>query len=212
MTVPSKSPITLAFGATTSPYSPTSPHNGTDFSYEPNNIIYAPFAGVVTQIPFNGNDGNGSYMTEPNGRFHGMLHASSYLVSNRTAVVEGQPIAIMGETGYAFGVHLHWCVKENNVFIDPMSLIEEIYVEPVFKDTNDVRVNGYELFGIEVAGDDPALQRAVGTSKLDFYIGLGPQVDNTINNPQTGYKAQIAQLEEQAKPGTVLAPGSYQVN
>lgn len=124
MRVPSNSPITLPFGATTAPYTIVAPHNGTDFAYIPDDVIYAPFAGKVTQMPLNGNDGNGSYMTEPNGRFHGMLHASKYLVANGTVVTEGQPIAIMGDTGYAFGVHLHWCVKQNNVFIDPMSLVK----------------------------------------------------------------------------------------
>src|SRR5260221_8877272 len=117
MTLPSKSPITLPFGATSDPYTASNPHKGTDFSYIPDNQIYAPFSGKVTLVPNNGNDGNGIYMTETNGNFHGLLHSSKYLVTNGSNVTEGQPIAIMGETGYAFGVHLHWCVKVNGVFI-----------------------------------------------------------------------------------------------
>lgn len=130
MRAPSWNTITLKFDATTDPYSPASPHMGTDFSPSPDNRIYAPFSGRVTQIPNNGRDGNGSYITEPNGRFHGMLHASSYLVENGALVTEGQAIAVMGWSGYVVpanekGTHLHWCVKENNKFIDPMSLIGE---------------------------------------------------------------------------------------
>lgn len=117
-------PITLAFGATTSPYSSAHPHQGTDFAYSPDDRIYAPFAGVVKQVANNGNDGNGTYMTDPQGRLHGMLHASKYLVPNGSIVKEGDQIAIMGNTGFAEGVHLHWCVKQNNTFIDPMSLLK----------------------------------------------------------------------------------------
>lgn len=123
MRKPSNNTITLPFGSTLPPYSASSPHKGTDFSYLPDNKIYAPFGGKVSQIPNNGNDGNGTYMTDPQGRFHGFLHASKYLVSNGSYVQEGQAIAIMGETGFAQGVHLHWAVKQNGVFIDPMSII-----------------------------------------------------------------------------------------
>jgi len=124
MRAPSNSPITLRFGDTDPPYSASFPHKGVDFAYVPDNVIYAPFAGKVTQVPNNGNDGNGTYMTDPQGRFHGMLHASSYLVPNGSQVSEGQPIAVMGDTGFAQGVHLHWAVKEGNQFIDPLTLIE----------------------------------------------------------------------------------------
>jgi hypothetical protein len=140
MRLPSLNKITLPFGATTDPYSPSSPHNGTDFAYLPDDIIYAPFAGKVTQIPNNGNDGNGSYMTDSEGRFHGLLHASEYLVPNSTNVQEGQPIAVMGSSGYAFGKHLHWAVKENNKFINPMSLVEE---EVMFNEGDRVNLNVY---------------------------------------------------------------------
>lgn len=124
MRLPSKSPITLGYGATTEPYSPATPHNGVDFAYIPDNTIYAPCDGLVSVVPNNGNDGNGIYMHDPEGRFHGMLHTSKYLVGNGDAVKEGQPIAVMGQSGFAQGVHCHWCVKENNQFIDPLTLVK----------------------------------------------------------------------------------------
>jgi hypothetical protein len=64
-------------------------------------------------------------MTDSEGRLHGLLHSSQYLVQNGASVTEGQRLAIMGATGAADGVHLHWCVKQNNKFIDPMGLIGE---------------------------------------------------------------------------------------
>lgn len=128
MTLPSKSPITLPFGAISEPYSEASPHMGTDFAYIPDNTIYAAEAGVVTCVTEANQsaprDGNAIYMTVgPN--FHGFLHMSQFLVSSGQRVAEGQPIGIMGDSGAAEGVHLHWAVKVNKKFIDPMSLIEE---------------------------------------------------------------------------------------
>lgn len=125
MRVPSNNDITLPFASTASPYSKGNPHRGTDFSYKPDDIIYAPFSGKIIQIPLNGNDGNGTYMIDDQGRYHGLLHASKYLVPDGSKVTEGQPIAVMGDTGYAIGKHLHWAVKHNGKFIDPMSLVTE---------------------------------------------------------------------------------------
>jgi hypothetical protein len=124
MRLPSNSPLTpgYGFGSTLPPYSPSSPHQGVDFQHVPDDVIYAPFSGKVIH-GYNDRDGNGTYMYSPSGDFHGMLHASKYLVGDGAQVSEGQPIAVMGETGLAQGVHLHWCVKRGNAFIDPMSLI-----------------------------------------------------------------------------------------
>lgn len=154
MTIPSKSPISpgYGFGSTLPPYSSASPHNGVDFLHVPDDTIYAPFAGKVIH-GFNARDGNGSYMYAPNGDFHGMLHASKYLVADNAQVSEGQAIAVMGETGFAQGVHLHWCVKRGNVFIDPMKLVSNnggevmldkqqiIVIYDLAFDTEDYQVN-----------------------------------------------------------------------
>lgn len=124
MRLPTNNPVTLPFASTEAPYSAASPHKGVDFSYLPDRTIYAPFSGHVTLVPNNGNDGNGVYMTDSAGRFHGLLHTSKYLVANGSAVTEGQAIAIMGDTGLAQGVHLHYAVKVNGNFIDPLTLVE----------------------------------------------------------------------------------------
>lgn len=159
MRLPSTSPITLSFGATSAPYSPGSPHAGTDFAYIPDNKIYAPFSGDVILMPNNGRDGNGIYMHNAD-QFHGMLHSSRYLVSNGQHVEEGQPIAIMGDTGFAQGVHLHWCVKVGSQFIDPMSLIKQ-EEQPM---TKQEAVAVLDAFYGRLAG------RKVKQSELDEYV------------------------------------------
>jgi hypothetical protein len=138
MRIPSNSPITpgYGFGSTLSPYSVSNPHKGVDFQHVPDNIIYAPFAGQIIH-GYNDRDGNGTYMYASNGDFHGLLHASQYLVPNGAFVNEGQQIAVMGDTGAAEGVHLHWCVKRNGVFIDPMTLVGGNTMQPTSQQIPD---------------------------------------------------------------------------
>jgi len=128
MRIPSSNAIRLLFGATEYPYSIASPHEGVDFLPAPDNRIYAPFSGTVILKPNNGPDGNGLYMYNGKDQFHGLLHTSSYLVQDGQHVTEGDPVAIMGYSGYVvpsgpLGSHLHWCVKQNGTFINPLSLL-----------------------------------------------------------------------------------------
>ncbi len=207
MTLPSKSPITLAFGATTAPYSPSSPHEGTDFAYIPDNQIYAPFSGRVTLVPNNGRDGNGLYMTEPNGNFHGMLHSSKYLIANQSQVTEGQPIAIMGETGYAFGVHLHWCVKVNGQFIDPMTLIKP-KGNTMFPNQGDL-TNFYNRTGWP--GHAPNVNDIAYWTTGTGNDGWAAGADNVWKD--LAYSVTLYVLDNPAKttPPTELKPGVYKV-
>lgn len=170
MKLPSKNPITLGYGATTEPYNPQLPHNGVDFAYLPDDTIYAPFDGLVQLVPNNGKDGNGLYMHDPEGRFHGMLHTSRYLVSNGVAVKEGQSIAIMGQTGFAFGVHLHWCVKVGNQFIDPMSLITEEEDMSDQKATDSEVREIFDYMGLTFQGVDKP-KRQLTTKEVTDNIG-----------------------------------------
>lgn len=186
---PSNNSITLKFGATSSPYSPSNPHKGVDFSYQPNNKIYAPFAGRVSQVANNGKDGNGTYMTDSKGRFHGLLHASKYLVPNGSIVSEGQEIAIMGDSGFAQGVHLHWAVKENGIFIDPLSILKEEEIV--------ITKEQEQVCAIMATGSLPGSgynYRFTGTTDLDgmltFWAGqsskLTPQIEKTVAKIATG--------------------------
>lgn len=146
MRLPSGSPITLLYNATSPPYSVDSPHKGVDFAYLPDNKVYAPFSGRVTVRPLNGRDGNAIYMT--NGpEFHGLLHLSTFYVADGYEVKEGDVLGLMGATGFAQGVHLHWCVKVDDVFIDPLTLIKENNMTPP--------VNRGDIFNMWHAGGMP---------------------------------------------------------
>lgn len=211
MRAPSSNSITLQFGSADPPYSEANRHKGTDFAHLPDNIIYAPCSGKVTQVPNNGADGNGTYMYDPQGRFHGMLHASRYLVPNGAQVSEGQQIAVMGDTGNAQGVHLHWCVKENNVFINPLSLLGGGKgADPVMSDiveNTDAQYQRYSRLHRQVVGYNPTREHfaafAVGqdTTRVIDIISGAPGADQRTRAGDVGavaiaenWQGQIADL------------------
>lgn len=53
-------------------------------------------------------------------------HLSHILVSPRDTVIAGQPIAITGSTGRVTGEHLHFSVKFNGKFLDPLKFLRRI--------------------------------------------------------------------------------------
>jgi murein DD-endopeptidase MepM/ murein hydrolase activator NlpD len=53
-------------------------------------------------------------------------HLSHILVSPRDTVMAGQPIAITGSTGRVTGKHLHFSVKFNGKFLDPLKFLHRL--------------------------------------------------------------------------------------
>jgi len=96
-------------------------HNGIDFApLIPGTkgvIIYAPHDGYVRCIM--GDPGYGNYvelLSQPRTKEGVRLksdiaHMASFLVINGSFVAQGDPIGIMGDTGFADGIHLHWTFK-----------------------------------------------------------------------------------------------------
>lgn len=119
---PSQNVVTLKYGATTSPYTKANPHIGVDFSSLPDDKIYMPEDGVVKLTPDDGTCGRSIHITVGN-RHHALCHTSKYLVKDGEYCNQGKPIAIMGDTGYAFGKHLHWALKVGGAYVDPLKQV-----------------------------------------------------------------------------------------
>src|SRR6188508_1294666 len=112
---PSTNPLTpgYGFGSVMPPYSPTKPHIGTDYRYNPNHTVYAPEDGHAEVVPWNGvsAEGNTIYITVDTRR-HALCHLKSFAIQTGP-VKQGQILGEMGATGFVQGAHLHWALRDH---------------------------------------------------------------------------------------------------
>lgn len=96
-------------------------HDGVDFSAAPGCPIGAAASGTVYYSGWaNGGQGNMVAIDHGNGVYTLYYHASELYVTAGTFVTAGQVIAAVGDTGNAFGYHLHFSLRLGAYnFIDP---------------------------------------------------------------------------------------------
>lgn len=96
-------------------------HKAIDIIGVPKCVIWAPQDGVVVlkeRFPMGGNT---VIIDHGWGVLSLFCHLDSFAdISVNKKVMQGNPIGIMGSTGYAKGAHLHWAMMVNNVPVDPM--------------------------------------------------------------------------------------------
>ena len=103
---PTKTPyvITSAYGWRWGKF-----HDGIDISGTGyGSPIYAANDGVVMEAKYNSYNGNYIIINHNNGIYTNYGHMSALLVKKGDIVTIGQQIGKMGQTGYAFGTHLHF--------------------------------------------------------------------------------------------------------
>ena len=83
-------------------------------------LIYATASGVITKSGYNGGLGLSVTIEHPSGFETVYGHLSGIFVNDNEVVKIGNIIGVMGETGLAKGVHLHYAVKRNGVAINPL--------------------------------------------------------------------------------------------
>ena len=126
--------ITSPYGKRTDPITgKATTHSGVDLVGRPrtssNPEIYCHTAGTVSAASFSATWGyyvdirlrDGSLM-----RYAHMLKGLKVKVGQ--SVKQGQVLGIMGSTGRANGVHLHFGLNKNNQWIDPTPYLEEDYL------------------------------------------------------------------------------------
>ncbi len=98
-------------------------HNGIDIAGAHNTDIKAADGGVVTYAGWMSGYGNYVTVDHENGYQTAYAHCSSLCVSVGARVAKGDVIAKMGSTGRSTGTHLHFEVKKNGVFVNPLEFV-----------------------------------------------------------------------------------------
>lgn len=94
-------------------------HNGTDFSAVIGTPTYAAFNGKISAIVADSACGNGIKLDS--GEWQAVYcHLDQTLVKQGQVVKAGEAIAKTGNTGGSSGPHLHFGIKKNNQWIDPV--------------------------------------------------------------------------------------------
>jgi murein DD-endopeptidase MepM/ murein hydrolase activator NlpD len=100
------------------------PHNGVDFASPVGAPVYATAPGVVASVGNGGPCGNMVQIEHAGGITSVYCHLSRFAAGLRAGqrIESRQLIAYVGQTGRVTGPHLHFGIKKNGVFIDPMTL------------------------------------------------------------------------------------------
>jgi murein DD-endopeptidase MepM/ murein hydrolase activator NlpD len=112
--------VTSGFGARLHPVDGhTSFHTGIDLRAAEGTTVLAALDGVVKSAGPRGGYGNAVEIDHGNGLTTLYAHAAALSVKPGEAVVAGQPIADVGQTGKTTGPHLHFEVRSQGRPIDP---------------------------------------------------------------------------------------------
>jgi murein DD-endopeptidase MepM/ murein hydrolase activator NlpD len=78
-------------------------------------------SGVVTYVGYMGTAGNAVIVDNGNGVTTMYYHLSGFNVSTGQSVTAGQTIAYSGNTGATSGPHLHFAVRVNGTYVNPLN-------------------------------------------------------------------------------------------
>ncbi len=121
---PSSSRITSQFGDRESPTAgASSNHKGVDIGAQTGSDILAAAGGTVTISTYSYSAGNYIMINHGGGVFTVYMHCSQLLVSAGDTVEQGQVIAKVGSTGYSTGPHLHFGIRYNGNYVNPLGYV-----------------------------------------------------------------------------------------
>lgn len=122
---PGNTRITSYFGNRESPTAGASTyHKGIDIACNTGDPILAAAAGTVIVSTYNYAEGNYICIDHGGGVVSVYMHNSSLMVAAGEYVVAGQQIAAAGSTGYSTGPHLHFGVRVDGNYVDPLGYLQ----------------------------------------------------------------------------------------
>lgn len=122
--IPDSTRITSKFGPRKAPVAgASSEHKGIDVGAPKGTPIIAAAGGTVVISTYNYSAGNYVMINHGNGVYTVYMHASKLLVNVGDKVKQGQKIALVGTTGYSTGNHLHFGIRINGTYYDPLKYV-----------------------------------------------------------------------------------------
>lgn len=122
--LPASSRITSRFGGRSSPTEgASSNHQGVDIGASTGTSIVAAASGTVVISTYSYSAGNYIMINHGGGVYTVYMHCSQLLASEGDTVSQGQTIAKVGSTGYSTGPHLHFGIRYNGKYIDPLNYV-----------------------------------------------------------------------------------------
>ena len=101
-------------------------HRGTDFRAKVGTPVYASNFGIVRLAKNLFYSGNIVIVDHGKGIFTNYAHLSKINVRAGQHIARGDQIGLSGATGRVSGPHLHWGVKINNAYVDPLQFLTVI--------------------------------------------------------------------------------------
>lgn len=100
------------------------PHFGVDIAKPVGTLVRAPASGIVTLVhPDMFLSGGTLIIDHGHGLSSTFIHLSKILVKTGDKIIQGQEIALVGQTGRASGPHLHWAMNWFDERVDPQLLV-----------------------------------------------------------------------------------------
>ena len=123
--IPGRYYITSKFGYRIHPLMGTKKlHAGIDIGASTGDAVYAAASGVVSISEYSSSAGNYIMINHGGGLTTVYMHNSKLLVSVGTQVKKGQKIALAGSTGWSTGAHLHFGVRKNGTYVNPIPYLK----------------------------------------------------------------------------------------
>lgn len=126
ITVPVHGRISSEYGYRTNPISGAyALHTGVDIAADEGTAIVAAYNGVVRDTGTGVKRGKYVLMEHYDGSETLYCHCSEILVGEDEVVMAGEPLALVGETGWATGPHLHFEIHRNGSTVDPLTVLTQ---------------------------------------------------------------------------------------
>lgn len=122
--VPGYSRISSSFGYRSDPFTgEKSYHSGTDIPAPTGTKIVAAYKGQVAWSYYSSSAGNWIGIDHGNGLYTVYMHMSKLLVKEGQMVNTGDVIGLCGSTGRSTGPHLHFSVRLNGNYVEPLNYV-----------------------------------------------------------------------------------------